>query len=99
MHPSHSQVLDDTDPATLAFVGTGRRTVRIIDTVHFRQVGEIEIRDNIVGPLKSALPFAEDNAGLTCPGSPGCVLVKLYGITDSGGVVVVDVREKDIRRN
>lgn len=99
MHPSHSQVLDDTDPATLAFVGTGRRTVRIIDTVHFRQVGEIEIRDNIVGPLKSALPFAEDNAGLACPGSPACVVVKLYGITDSGGVVVVDVREKDIRRN
>lgn len=97
MHPDHSTALAPNDPTTLAFVGTGQRTIRIIHTVHFRQVGEIEIRDNIVGPLKSAKPFPEDNQGLACPGSPACVVVKLYGITDTGGVVVVDVREKDIR--
>lgn len=98
MHPSHDKALG-SDATTLSFIGTGENTVRIVDTFHFRKRGEIEIRDNIVGPLKSALPFASDNQGLACPGSPECVVVKLYGITDSGGVVILDVREKDIQPN
>lgn len=80
----------------LAFVATPEHTIRILETSHYLPVGEITIRDTIVGPLRSSAPLPGDNAGLACPGSPECVAVKIYGVTSAGGVVVIDVRERDI---
>ena len=141
MHPLHANAksLDNIDgeyrPDThLAFIGTGERTIDIIDTFHFFRSGRIFIRDVVSGPLRASLPFAEDQPlGATCalttvtdqagnvigqavdvfrngdfndPYGPvgdgsddACVVLKLYGVTDSGGVVVVDVRKADILRN
>jgi len=82
---------------TLSFVGQADHTIRILDTTHFTERGQIHLRDVIVGPLKAGPPLPTDNDGLgsACVGED-CVVVKLYAITDAGGVVVVDVRRRDI---
>jgi hypothetical protein len=59
------------DPDThLAFLGTGEGTIDIVDAFHFNSLGRIFIRDIVSGPLKAALPFPEDNAGLQCSTKP-----------------------------
>ena len=138
IHPLHADFRTLENPGGtyrpdthLAFVGTGERTIDIIDTFKFLRIGRVAIRDVIVGPLKAILPFPEDNAGFQCssidvtdqagnfigqavqvyegedfnsPIVPNgitedrCVVVKLFGTTSSGGVVVVDVSKADILR-
>jgi DNA-binding beta-propeller fold protein YncE len=95
-HPSYGQGLPSSD-RTLSFVGQSDYTVRILDTVHFSERGEIHIRDNIVGPLRVGPPLAVDNGGQgrNCSGD-NCVVLKLYAITDAGGIVIVNVRRRDI---
>lgn len=82
---------------TLSFVGQADYTIRILDTTHFTERGQLHIRDLIVGPLKAGPPLPTDNQGLggACVGED-CVVVKLYAITDAGGVVIVDVRRRDV---
>ena len=94
-HPLHDTARESNE-TTVAFVGTNRQSVKAIDTFHFFELGEIFIRDNVVGPLRASLPFATDNAGRTCPGDPQCVVLKLFGVTSAGGVVVVNVRQEDV---
>ncbi len=85
-HPSfYEGVLSNQN--TLAFVGTGNHTIRIIDTIHFNTRGEIAIRDNIVGRLEAAPRL---------PGDPADVVLKLYGVTSSDGILVLDVHSGDI---
>lgn len=102
LHPAHpgnyrSAVGVGSTPETIAFVGTGEHSIRIVDTVHFTARGEIAIRDNLVGPLRAGPPRAADNTGKRCPGDPTCVVAKLYGVTDAGGIVVIDVLASDIK--
>jgi YVTN family beta-propeller protein len=72
LHPLHANYKSLRNNGTyrpdthLAFVGSGARTVDIIDTWRFTRIGRIHIRDIITGPLRAVLPFPEDNAGLTC---------------------------------
>jgi hypothetical protein len=82
---------------TLSFVGQADNTIRILDTTHFTERGQLHIRDLIVGPLRAGPPLPTDNGGFgsACVGGD-CVVVKLYAITDASGVVVVDVRRRDI---
>jgi DNA-binding beta-propeller fold protein YncE len=77
MHPLHAnaKTLDNFSgtyrPDThMAFVGTGQRTVDIIDTWHHTRIGRIAIRDVVTGPLRAVLPFPGDNLGLTCSTVP-----------------------------
>jgi DNA-binding beta-propeller fold protein YncE len=101
LHPHHS-VIGPSDLTTIAFVGTANRTIRIVDTFHFTQRGEIHLRDNIVGPLRAAPPLPGDNTSTNCPNTdaPDCVLVRLYGISGSAtaheGIVSVPVRRRDL---
>lgn len=85
-HPQHTNARQ-TGTEAMAFVGTSRRTIKAINTFHFFEMGEIHIRDNIVGPLRAALPL---------PGDPADVILKLFGVTDAGGVVIIDVRAGDV---
>jgi hypothetical protein len=98
LHPNHPSFSPDTPSSerSLSFVGQADNTVRILDTTHFTERGQIHIRDVIVGPLKAGPPLPTDNNGMgsACVGQD-CVVVKLYGITDAGGVVVIDVRRRD----
>ncbi len=101
-HPRHRDVTASND-STLAFVGANK-SVKVVDTFHFYKVGDIDIRDTVIGPLKASLPLPSDNAALTGAGfscsldnpDPPCIILKLYGVTDSGGVVIVNVRQRDV---
>lgn len=73
LHPLHANARSlenlggDYFPDThLAFVASGERTIEIIDTWRFTRIGRVYLRDIVTGPLRAVLPFAEDNAGLTC---------------------------------
>lgn len=64
LDPLHQYDLNaGSNSRTLAYVATVNRSIKIVDTFHFRDRGEIQIRDNIVGPLRAALPAASENAG------------------------------------
>jgi hypothetical protein len=77
LDPSHVYDLaNGSNSRTLAFVATVNRSIKIVDTFHFRQRGEIQIRDNIVGPLRAAPPLASENVGLT--GTCDEIWVKLH---------------------
>ena len=95
-HPSYVQGLTSSQ-TTLAFLGSGDNKIKILDTVHFTERGEIDIRDVITGPFRATPPLRSDNGGLgrSCGGQT-CVVVKLFGITDTGDLVIVDVRRQDI---
>jgi hypothetical protein len=99
LHPYHPSFTPGTPSSetTLSFVGQSDYTIKILDTAHFTERGQLHIRDMIVGPLKAGPPLPTDNNGQggACVGED-CVVVKLYGITDAGGIVVVDVRRRDI---
>ena len=101
LHPDHNAESAGTGPSTLAFVGTAESTVKIIDTYHFFERGEVPIRDPIVGPLRATRPLPSDNPVGACPG-PTCVVVKLFAVTQSenaprpDGVVIIDIRQSDI---
>jgi hypothetical protein len=94
LHPNHAATLEAGDRA-LSFVATPNRTVKIIDTAHFYERGEIAIRDNVVGPLRATLPAPAENAGLVST-DPNFIVVKLVGVTQGDNVVIVNVRRKDI---
>ncbi len=96
VHPQHPSYagFPPSGANTLAFVAEGTR-VRVVDTVHFAERGAIETRDRIRGPLRVSPPLPSDNAA-GCTG-PDCIIAKLYGVTDAGTVVIVDVRARDIR--
>ena len=108
-HPDHDEITDgghtDVDSVGVAFTGTSEHSIDIVNTFHFNQVGTLMIRDNVVGPLRAGPPLASDNGGLgaTCVSTVAladkgdCIVAKLYGITSAGGVVIVNVRFRDLR--
>jgi hypothetical protein len=95
LHPNQTGVVEPINNEALSFVATANRTIKILDTVHFYQRGEVPIRDNIAGPLRATLPFAGEN-GVLAPTDPNYILVKVFGVTDNGSVVVVNIRNKDL---
>lgn len=110
LHPTHTgEGLATPANRAYAFVPVGNNRVEIYDTRNYFRSGHVHIRDTIVGPVRSTLPFPGDNAGLTC-GTDGsgavilagsddaCVAVKLYGVGSQGGVVVINVTKADILR-
>jgi hypothetical protein len=95
LHPQHPSFVSqpNSTASTLAFVADGA-AVRIVDTVHYNERGRIEVRDPLVGPLRVSTPLSGETAG--CPGQD-CIVAKLYGVTEKGTVVIVNVRTRDIR--
>jgi hypothetical protein len=91
-HPSYA-AYPPSGATTLAFVAEGT-SIRIVDTVHFTSRGTIEVRDAIIGPVRVSAPLAGEAAG--CTGAD-CIVVKLYGVTSAGAVLLVDVRARDIQ--
>lgn len=100
LHPDHPDTPAPvaSSAVTLAFTMSGDRSIRILDTVHYGERGRIPLRDAISGPLRVTPPLPTDNGGQgrNCSGS-SCVVVKVFGVTAGGGVVVVDVRASDIQ--
>ncbi|HEX2190924.1 MAG TPA: hypothetical protein VHG51_18595 [Longimicrobiaceae bacterium] len=87
-----------TSGGNLAFVGSGRNSILVVETTHYTVLGEVPVRDNIVGPLRAAPPLPGQPA---CPAdftqaAGECVLARVYGVTSGGGVVMVDVLGENI---
>ena len=99
LHPDHpnTPAPSASGPTTVAFTVSGDRAIRILDTVHYQERGLLPIRDGISGPMRVTPPLPSDNngQGRNCTGSD-CVVAKVFAVTDSGGITVVDVRAADI---
>jgi hypothetical protein len=95
LHPEHAAVLEAGD-RSLSFAATANRSIKIIDSRHFYERGEIFLRDNVVGPVRAFLPHPDENAGLTGD-DPDRIVVKLLAVTAGGHVVIANVRRKDLR--
>lgn len=94
LHPQHRYTpLPGTN--TLSFIATADRSIKVVDTFHFFEYGEVPIRDNVVGQLRAAMPIAGEN-GTLASNDPNFIVVKVFGVTDTGAVVVVPIRRKDI---
>jgi hypothetical protein len=95
LHPQHPSYASypPSSLSTLAFVADDE-SIRIVDTVHFTERGNIEVRDRIIGPLRVSTPLPGDNTG--CTGGD-CVVARVYAVTSAGAVVLVEVRGRDIQ--
>jgi hypothetical protein len=96
LHPQHRYAHEST-PRTLSFVPTPDNKVRVVDTFHYCQVGEVTIKDNIVGQVRAVLPWDGENAGLQLT-DPNFLIVRLFAVTDTGRALFVDVRRRDLHR-
>ena len=66
----------------VAFVASDDATIEILDIAHYLSVGELPIKTKLYGPLRVSRRF---------PSDPPEVVLKLYGVT-TAGLVVIDVR-------
>lgn len=73
----------------IAFAGTGNRSIAVIDPVNFTLIREIEVREVVAGPLRFGPAVAGDQTG---------TIGRLYGLTQSGGVLVLPLTEADLNR-
>ncbi|MEX0908043.1 MAG: Ig-like domain-containing protein [Gemmatimonadota bacterium] len=95
LHPGLSNVLEPNADLRLAFVATGNSSIRIIDSVHYFERGEIILRDPVVGPVRAVLPTAAELSAFPA-GDPNRMIMKLIAVTEGDNVVIVNVRRKDI---
>ncbi len=87
LHPDHDQFSDNVESERLSFLGAGDARLEMVDTRFFSfSRGQILIRDPIVGPLRITRRLPID---------PPTVVLRLYGVTENG-VVVIPVQDSDI---
>jgi hypothetical protein len=100
LHPYHGTVLNGSNATTMAFIATGSRTIKIVDTFHYFELGEIPIRDNIVGQLRAVPPPTSLNVSLGLAADQcDFTIAQLVGVTEANNVVIINVRNKDLTRN
>ena len=85
-----------TDSTRTAFVASSNGSIEIVDAFNFVSRGTLQIKGTLYGPLRASLPFASDNAGIAST-DPRFVILKLFGLT-SNGLVVINLRAQDIVR-
>ena len=71
----------------LAFVGSQSGFIEIVDIAYYINRGKLTLKGNLYGPLRASRPF---------PGDPPNVILKLFGLS-SNGLVVIDLTAADIR--
>ena len=84
----HPDNIGDASPsgARVAFVASANGTIEIVDTYHYTSRGTLPVRAQLYGPIRVARPW---------PGDDPAVILKLFGMTTQG-MVVVDIRASDI---
>lgn len=95
-HPNANSTLTPNDKDRVLFTATNSGIIEIVDVAHYNNRGSLETKNGLYGPLRATLPLPQDNAGLTCPGDSRCVVLKLYGLSQAG-LVVIDLRATDIK--
>jgi hypothetical protein len=71
----------------LSFVASNNGTIEMIDIAYFTDRGKLATKFNLYGPLRASLPFAGDDPA---------VILKLFGLSPNG-LVVIDVTATDIK--
>lgn len=71
----------------VAFVASSNGTIEMMDIAYFINRGRLNIKGNLYGPLRVSRRF---------PGDPPDVILKVFGLT-SDGLVVIDLRASDIK--
>ena len=69
------------------FTATQSGVIEIVDVAHYNNRGRIVTKGGLYGPLRATGPL---------PGDPPEVILKLYGLT-TDGLVVIDLRATDIK--
>ncbi len=76
---------DGTDQ--VAFVGSANGTIEIVDVAHYNNRGTLRLKYGLYGPLRATRPL---------PGDPPGTVLKLYGMT-TNGLVVINLQASDIK--
>lgn len=71
----------------VAFTATRSGVVEAFDVAHYNNRGRYVTKGNLYGPLRVTAPL---------PGDPATVILKLYGLTDAG-LIVIDLQAQDIK--
>jgi hypothetical protein len=71
----------------LAFIASNNGTIEMVDIAYFTARGTLATKYNLYGPLRASLPF---------PGDDPSVVLKLFGLSPQG-LVVIDVTAADIQ--
>jgi hypothetical protein len=74
------------DVQRTAYVASNNQSVEIVDIFHYLNRGTLPIKANLYGPLRAALPG---------PGDAPDVVLKLFGVS-ANGLVIIDLRTRDI---
>ena len=74
-------------PSRLSFVASNNGTIEMVDIAYFTSRGVLATKTNLYGPLRASLPF---------PGDDPSVVLKLFGLS-ANGLVVIDVTAADIQ--
>ena len=85
-HPQAQSTLSANANRVL-FTATSSGVIEIVDVAHYNNRGRLTTKGNFYGPLRATGPL---------PGDPPDVVLKLYGLSDAG-LVVIDVRAADIK--
>jgi hypothetical protein len=96
LHPNHVDGSAGSNENTLAFIATADRSIKIVDTFHYLERGELFIRDRIVGQLRASRPMGNVNAGIAT-NSCNFTVAQLFGITSANNVVIINVRKRDYK--
>jgi len=83
-----------SDSTRTAFVASANGTIEVVDAAYFTARGALQVKGTLYGPLRASLPFPTDNVGIPAS-DPRYVIVKLFGLT-SNGLVVINLRAQDI---
>lgn len=84
-----------SDSTRTAFVASANGSIEVVDAAYFIARGTLQIKNNLYGPLRASLPFASDNVGIA-PNDPRYIILKLFGLTTKG-LVVINLRAQDIQ--
>ena len=85
----------NTDSTRTAFVASSNGSIEVVDTKFFINRGSLQIKNNLYGALRASMPFPSDNVGVPAT-DPSYVILKLFGLTPQG-LVVINLRAQDIQ--
>jgi hypothetical protein len=87
LHPDNDQFSNTVDTERLSFLGSDDASLEIVDAYYYSfSRGTLFIRDPIAGPVRITRRF---------PADPPEVVLRVYGVTENG-VVVIPVLSTDI---
>jgi hypothetical protein len=84
-----------SDSTRTAFVASSNGSIEVVDAFNFVSRGTLQIKGTMYGPLRASLPFPTDNVGVPST-DPRFIILKLFGLT-SNGLVVINLRAQDIK--